>query len=47
MRNESWLDIRILKTPEMLINRKTWNAFKITPRSGKSKRIWNSLDYGF
>ncbi len=28
-----------------LNNRKTWNAFKITPRSGKSKRISAFQDY--
>ena len=30
-----------------LIKRKTWNAFKITPRSEKFKRIWDSLVMAF
>ena len=30
----------------MLNNRKTWNAFKITPRREKSKRISAFQDYG-
>lgn len=30
-----------------LIKRKTWNAFKITPRSEKSTRIWDFLVMAF
>ena len=45
MRNESWLDIRIFKTPEVE-QPENQTAFKLTPKSGKSKRISAFQDYG-